>query len=224
MFCRNILLLWNILPFKPLFVCKASSASVHSFFLAKQSIFNIWSIFNISINLHVICISNIVQQIEVILLDPVHHIIHSIRAHDQTTQVLQILLVNYIIATWFRLTLHGQWFSAVTQSNCCWTVSTESDCTTCACTGDGFHRFDSNVDHHRFDRNHDDGGAWATMTSHPQLYAAEVHMNDTESRWISKTGLQTMAPTENSATKDGTIRALLEFCVTLKKWRNFCLL
>ena len=40
-----------------------------------------------------------VQQIEVILLDPVHHIIHSLRAHDQTTQVLQILLDNYIIAT-----------------------------------------------------------------------------------------------------------------------------
>ena len=63
MFCRNILLLWNILPFKQLFVCKASSASVHSFFLIVQQ--------NISINLHAICISNIVQQIEVILLDPV---------------------------------------------------------------------------------------------------------------------------------------------------------
>ena len=41
------------------------------------------------------------QHIEVIFLDPVHNIIHSIRAHHQTTlaQVLQILLVNYIIAT-----------------------------------------------------------------------------------------------------------------------------
>ena len=40
-------------------------------------------------NLHAICILHImiVQQIEVILLDPVHYVIHSIRAHD---------LVNYI--------------------------------------------------------------------------------------------------------------------------------
>ena len=73
MFCRNILLLWNILTFKQLFACQASSTSVHSFL-----------IFNILINLYAICISNIVQQIEVILLDPVHHIILSIRANDYT--------------------------------------------------------------------------------------------------------------------------------------------
>ena len=36
MFCRNILLLWNILPYNELFACKASRASVDSFFLAKQ--------------------------------------------------------------------------------------------------------------------------------------------------------------------------------------------
>ena len=39
------------------------------------------------------------------------HIIHSIIVHDQNTQVLQILLVNYILAAWFRLTLLDQWFS-----------------------------------------------------------------------------------------------------------------
>ena len=41
--------------------------------------------------------------------------IHSIRVDDQSTQVLQISLVNYIIATWFRLTLPGEpeWFSHV---------------------------------------------------------------------------------------------------------------
>ena len=91
MFCRSILLLWNILPFKQLFACPGSSAWVHSFFLAKQLNFNIL------IYLHAISILNIVQQIEVILLVPVHHIIHSIRAHDQTTQALQISEVRLSI-------------------------------------------------------------------------------------------------------------------------------
>ena len=142
MFCRNILLLWNILPCNQLFACKASRALVHSCFLAKQSIFNVL------INLHAICILQIVQDIEVISLDPVHH-----NSFNQTTQVLQILLMNYILATWFQLTLPGQWFSAVAESNCSWSVSTKSDCTTFACTGDASQRFDSNVDHHKFDQN-----------------------------------------------------------------------
>ena len=60
---------------QPVVCMQASSAAVHSFFPAKQSIFNI------SINLHAICASHIVQQIEVILLDPGDEIFHSIRLH-----------------------------------------------------------------------------------------------------------------------------------------------
>ena len=72
-FVEIILLLWNILPCNQLFACKASSTPLNSFFLTKQKIFNKL------INLHAICILHIVQHIEVILLDPFYHTIHSIR-------------------------------------------------------------------------------------------------------------------------------------------------
>ena len=70
-----------------MFACKASRVQVHSFFLAKQSIFNIL------INLHAIHIPHIVLQIEVMLLDPV-----SQNSYRQTTQAFEILLVNNILA------------------------------------------------------------------------------------------------------------------------------
>ena len=70
-------------------VCLQSKEAphVHSFFLAKQSIFNIL------INLHAICILHIVQQIEVELVGPRS----SCNSFHQTTQVLQKLLVNCIL-------------------------------------------------------------------------------------------------------------------------------
>ena len=68
---------------KQLFAFKAIIAQIHSFFLAKLSIFNIL------INLHAICKLHIVQQIEVFLLDPVHHIIHSISLASDCTGLHQ---------------------------------------------------------------------------------------------------------------------------------------
>ena len=54
-FVEFILLLWNIVLYYKLFVCKASRVLVNSIFLAKQSIFIIF------INLHASCIPKIVQ-------------------------------------------------------------------------------------------------------------------------------------------------------------------
>ena len=57
MFCRHHPAVVNIVQYYKLFVCKARRVQVHSIFLTKQSIFNML------INLHAICVSNIVQQL-----------------------------------------------------------------------------------------------------------------------------------------------------------------
>ena len=56
-----------------------------------------------------LCSSHIVKQIEVIFLDPIHHIIHSIRLHRHYKICLSITLLLLD----FDGTLLGQWFSHV---------------------------------------------------------------------------------------------------------------
>ena len=84
---------------------------------------------------------------EVTFLHPVHHhIIRSIRLE---------ICYNFCLSITFLL-LDLNWLCQASGSLLSlsqiapesWSVSTKSDCTTFACTGDAFHRFDSIVNHH----------------------------------------------------------------------------